>query len=715
MKNPARALCAVVAMVCLVAPAVARAQDTPPEVQLIEVRRLLQDLDYERALALLDQVVPRLDRATDDAGRALLVAALSLRGQTNFSLGSQQGASDDFARVLALDPGHVLPPTVSPRLVTLFDELRKTRVGTIALVVEPPDAAIQIDGRTVTAGAAIPLAVGEHQVTGSRPGYRAYNERLTVTPGALQTANVVLERVSAAVTMVISPPGVEVFLNGTSRGRTTAGPLPMDMADLPGRLGLNASEIGAPLVLDDLAPGSYNLQFRRPCYQNEIRTMTIDSPRDLRLEPIVLKPAVATLRVDSSDPEATVYIDGQPRGPAPLELKDLCEGEHTIELRSAGGRYLERITAQRGATVKVSGVVKPAFALIGVAGLPQGYRGQDLRLDVERALKSASHITFIAPDPEVLKPTLDAEQIAADSFSFDLARRAQGAAGLMTPQVRRGMVRKIAQALDVQGIASITVLGGETAVQRMVVSLFASGASEPDVVLVDLQDAAVLTRSIEILDYSPAFSAPSLGLLAIDVADVDGVVVARVDPAGPAAAAGVKPAESIFQVFNDPVKSEADLLRILEQRRNAESIPVFVADRDGNRREVALKPAAAPRVVSVFDQTLPFNALAAQWRTRTRRAAADSDAALVRLNLAVAAYRIGDFETARDELERTQLPDGPGISQGTVQYLLGLAYEGLTDIARARQAFQRAAAAEGATLSDQGGRIADLAKQKLAR
>jgi tetratricopeptide (TPR) repeat protein len=715
MNTPARSLGAALLGVWLcIAPAAA--QEISPEVQLNEVRRLLlQDLDYERALALLEQLVPRLERATDDASRTALVAALSLRAQTNFNLGSQQGAADDFARVLTLDPGHVLPATVSPRLVTLFDDIRKTRVGTITLVIEPPDATVQLDGRAVASGVPVALVAGEHQLAATRPGYRPYNERLNVGAGIVQPVTIAMERVSAAVTLITSPPGVEVFLNGTSRGRTVAGPLPAEFAELPARLGVNAADIAAPMVIDDLAPGSYNLQFRRACFQNEVNTLTIDSPRDVRLQPIVMKPAVATLRVDSSDAEATVYIDNQPRGAAPLEVQDLCEGDHVVELRSPGGRYRERITAQRGGTLKVSGVLKPAFALISVAGLPQGYRGQDLRLDVERALRSATHVTFIAPEPDILRPTLEADQIAADSLSFDLAKRAQGAAARMTPQIRRAMIRKISQALDVQGVATITVLGGETGVQRMAVSLFASGASEPDVVLVDLQDVASLTRTIETLDYSPAFSTPSLGMLGIDVADAEGVVVARVDPGGPAATAGLKVGERVFQVFNDAIKTEADLARILEQRRNAESLPAFVADRDGNRREVALRPVAAPRVVSVFDQTLPFNTLAAQWRARLRRPAADADASLVRLNLAVAAYRIGDFETARDELEKIQLPSGPGISQGTVQYLLGLAYEGLTDIARARQAFQRAAEAEGATLSDQGGRIPELAKQKLAR
>jgi hypothetical protein len=702
-------MCGVIAL-----PIAARAQEAPPDVQLIEARRLVQELDYERALALLDLLIPRLDRATDEAGRANLVAALSLRAQTNFNLGSQQGTSDDLTRVLTLDPAHALPATASPRLVTLFEELKKTRVGTVTLVSDPPDATIQVDGRPATPGTVIPLAVGDHQITATRPGYRAYSERVAVTGGTTQTISVALMRISAAVTMITSPPGVEILLNGVSRGTSAPGPLPADFADLPGRLGVAAADIAAPMVLDDLVPGTYNVMFRRPCYQNELRSLPIDSPRDIRLEPIVLKPAVSSLRVESSDPEARVFIDRQLRGTVPLQISDLCEGEHTVELRSPGGLYHERVTAVRGGAIKISGVVKPAFAIISVAGLPQGYRGQDLRIDVERALRSAAHVTFIAPPLDFLKPTIAAEQLTDDSLSFDLAKRPLGSAARMSPQIRRGIVQKISQALDVQGIATITVIGGETSVQRMAVSLFASGAAEPDVLLIDLQEPSTVLRALETLDYSPALSTASLGMLGIDVSDVEGVVIARVDPGGAAAAAGLKPGERLVQVFNQPLKNEAELTRLLEERRNAENLPAFVFDREGVRREVAVRPFPAIRLVSVFDQTLPFNALAIQWRSRTRRTTAEAEAALIRLNLAVAAYRIGDFQTARDELEKTQLPDGPGISQGTVHYLLGLAYEGLSDPARARQAYTRAAAAEGATLTEQGGRVAELAKQKLA-
>ena len=57
--------------------------------------------------------------------------------------------------------------------------------------------------------------------------------------------------------------------------------------------------------------------------------------------------------------------------------------------------------------------------------------------------------------------------------------------------------------------------------------------------------------------------------------------------------------------------------------------------------------------------------------------------------------RLGDYAGAREQFEAVQLSDGPGVSKGTQQYLLGLAFEGLGDSASAQAAWQAAAQSDG--------------------
>jgi Flp pilus assembly protein TadD len=86
----------------------------------------------------------------------------------------------------------------------------------------------------------------------------------------------------------------------------------------------------------------------------------------------------------------------------------------------------------------------------------------------------------------------------------------------------------------------------------------------------------------------------------------------------------------------------------------------------------------------------------------------------MRLNLAVGLMRLGNWPGALAELSKVQLPAGPGVSTGTVQYLLGLSYEALGQAAEAERAF-RAAADTASLLTEDGPAVKELAERKLAR
>ena len=66
------------------------------------------------------------------------------------------------------------------------------------------------------------------------------------------------------------------------------------------------------------------------------------------LDPVKLEPAVATVAVTSNQPGTLVLIDGLQRGVAPMTISDVCEGQHLVELKSASGRYFQRVDARTG-------------------------------------------------------------------------------------------------------------------------------------------------------------------------------------------------------------------------------------------------------------------------------------------------------------------------------------------------------------------------------
>ena len=85
------------------------------------------------------------------------------------------------------------------------------------------------------------------------------------------------------------------------------------------------------------------------------------------------------------------------------------------------------------------------------------------------------------------------------------------------------------------------------------------------------------------------------------------------------------------------------------------------------------------------------------------------------LNLAIVHMRLANWDEALAELKETQLPDGAGVSAGTVAYLTGLCLDAQGRPTDAQAAFSKAAAATSARLGNDGPLVAVLAQQKLQR
>src|SRR5690606_38387163 len=123
--------------------------------------------------------------------------------------------------LLGLEPGFTLASDVSPRVVALLDEVRVATVGTVELSLDPGDAQLVVDGVPRQYGdGRLPVAAGAHTLRVSRIGYRAIDQPVTVMAGQTLPLRIALERTSSVVTLTTSPPGVEVFVNGVSKGRT---------------------------------------------------------------------------------------------------------------------------------------------------------------------------------------------------------------------------------------------------------------------------------------------------------------------------------------------------------------------------------------------------------------------------------------------------------------------------------------------------------------
>lgn len=713
-------LVAAVLMAGLLAHAAARAAaddgralqvgQASPEVLYQTARGLFENLDYENAVRALDLAIAALQSVApmDTTTRERLASAYEMRGRSKFGLGSPEDAKADFVALLRVNPSHQLTGQVSPRVVTLFEETVAQTVTTLELSVQPQTARVLIDEVAVNAAAPLRVALGDHVVSAEQKGYRPAKVTFTAKPGEPALATLSLERISAVISILTTPADVEVTMDGVKLGKTAPGPPAPEFADVVAKSGAAPATVSAVMVVSDVMPGPHTFEFTRDCSVRVSSKLSVDTPDDFTIGPIALKPAVATLSVQASEPNAQVYIDGRLRGAAPLTVSDVCEGPHLVELRSRFGRDSRRIEARTGETLTFDGVLKPAFALVSVSGETTNL-DVDMRAGIERALAASSTVRLVAPPPDQADTILKANQLPASWLAVDAEGRAAGAAMQMQRPQRSEASAKIADALGTQGVASVSVLDRT----RLMVALLASGIGTPDVVEVRLDRPDTIAAAIEKLDRSITLSRPSLGILAIDVANVAGPVVAAVDANGPANGR-VQIGDVIVSAGEQLTPDLASLDKAVAARKPGETLAIELKDAKGAPKKANLTVFLTPRLIGVSDQSVLANRALVDLRARLAAVSDPFETSVIRLNMAVALARLGECLAARDELKQVQLPDRPGVGPGTVHYLLGLCAEELGNRAEAEAAFKAAAATES-LLTEDGPAVKDLAQVRLAQ
>lgn len=137
------------------------------------------------------------------------------------------------------------------------------------------------------------------------------------------------------------PPGAEVFVDGKSLGQT---PLSVRLA-----AGSHRLEVGSrsnPQVIPVTIAGGAEVQ------------QYVEFPEI---------PERGELRVVSEPPGARVFVDGTPRGSAPITVTGLTPGEHSVALEGNAGTVKQTVTITSGTTASL------VVPLAGAAAAQQGW------------------------------------------------------------------------------------------------------------------------------------------------------------------------------------------------------------------------------------------------------------------------------------------------------------------------------------------------------
>lgn len=206
----------------------------------------------------------------------------------------------------------------------VFNMTRSIQPATIELTTgaEFAGAVVEVDGKVI---GPIPTTAkvtpGRHQVVVTKDGYNRWERWVEVAESQRSTLDVVLTKVEAAkgeILVTSNPSGATVTVNGAPKGVT-------------------------PTVVEQLVSGPYLVEVSLADYNKESKTVTVEPGKRAIFDATLtkVKGDSGELKVLADIEDATVYLDGEAIGKAPITQGSVRVGTHQIEARSPRGFYGE--------------------------------------------------------------------------------------------------------------------------------------------------------------------------------------------------------------------------------------------------------------------------------------------------------------------------------------------------------------------------------------
>lgn len=252
-------------------------------------------------------------------------------------------------------------------------------VGWIAVDTgEVAGAEIQVDGKPVglkTPDTVKGVACGQHTVTVHKDLYRAQPRKVEVASGDVAKVQFELVPNFASLEVLSKPGGAEVWLDGEKAGKT-------------------------PLKLARAEAGRHRLEVRLADYATAERQVVL-RPGGESVQRFALEPDFGSLLVEAPEGlEATVWLDGDALGPAPLELKRVVAGRHTVRVTADLYRPFERkVMVRSGRRSRIRARLRPNHGTLAIRTRPPGGR---VRIDGEAAGTTPLEVK-LAPGPHAIE------------------------------------------------------------------------------------------------------------------------------------------------------------------------------------------------------------------------------------------------------------------------------------------------------------------------
>ncbi len=636
------------------------AEDTAALLEKAE--EVFASAEQPQSIPLFGQIIGLLERRLL-AGPLLpeegerLTHSLFRRAEARFNIGESEGAREDLEAILRLDPAYAVPPgSVSPKLVGLLEKARAATVGVLDPLVDPPDAELLLDGESLgTLAGPRPVLAGAHRLAVRRPGHTPVEMEIEVPAGGSLPVELTLERTSAVARLTTRPAGVEVVHQGevvAVSGATTD------------------DEIVGEVAVEGLGLGEQVLELRKEGYRPARLRVEVGELADYTLAPVRLEPTRGTVVVSGLPPASRLLVDGEPLATAgdPGRLSfDLPPGSHRIEVRAGfGGLFERRIELADRQTLELVAELRPSLVLLGVLGADRVAATQLEERLAERLAGLAEWAVQVRAERGfelVRQAGLDRQQLRA------LASATAPPEGPGWQAVQELFDREVAGSAYLLAVLSDDLYASQA---DLWLWSGAPGPVRPARRRIALAEETALDGLAVELDRPLPLVGPWLGARLIDSRLAGAPLVLSVEPGGPAAAAGLRPGERLARIGSEAVTTVAEARAAIAAREIGEQLELEVGGTAAASRQVTLTLGSSPRVLELAGPELLGPALAARLVGREQRPGEEA-VWLARLNRAVVLMRSSEWRRAVEALREVRAPGETGLSQPTVEYLLGVA------------------------------------------
>ena len=631
-----------------------------------------------------------------------VVQAHYMKAQAKFNLDVE--VTSDLLALLALEPNFAMDRgLVSSKLVDLYEALQREHVGRVDLRVDPPDARVSASGWEADEGRLV-LPTGPHRIVIERNGYSPFEEQVEVLADRTVELEVVLERSAAVITARTFQEGVDLYIDNRLRGST--------------KKPLNQPTATALSILDDLAIGSYEIDFRKEGFRSQLVRFDVPELADYMLNDIVLIPTSATISFTGLPESTVIRVNGDVRTPnfAGVPTLKLPPGDYLIELEHrALGLFETRVALADGDEIRVPVRLRPALTFLGVLGNDEN-AAADLLPALGQRLQALDNWALID------RSHLGDEILSASGLSTAQLRsfaQQQLGASIAWKALQTAAADRVESSIYVLAILSNDLLAETAEIFVWPAPPLPSRADTFQIPIRSLED----DPNLSLLDESILEQIPRLGATIVDSAVHGHPVVVEVTPGAPASRAGLAPGDEIIQLEDVEITSAAQLrdeirARIDSHARVGRTVSLRLASETGTR-SAALAMELVYRILSPRDTGVLYSAAAQELALGAASPELATPKWIMELNQGLV-FLHGNHPDAVQQLRRVvaEAPEDSPFGPQTAKYFLGLALLGAGSEfnERARGYLAEAAAIDGGRLFHiDGPSVSPRARARLTR